>query len=451
PVYDLNPVSMRPLDNTACVSRLMLAGSTACLRAALYKPLAYARGTVPINQSKHGSLFQQSALGEPFNTERARINETLPLQDQITDDPARSGRMHHAVPAESVGEEQSLHARRGADDRVVIGADFVHSRPTLFRVYGQVGELRDAIYGERQNLFEKFVSESGLESIGLFFVRPRHQDRFALAAEMEAGRHINDHREFRGQKIAALCFDYLAAQRSDGQLDAGQLRDAGGPRACGVDDVSRRDLAAGRLHTGHGAVFNVDACHRGIEPDADAAFFGPFREAGHYAVGINEAIGRAISAADDVVRDHLRNQLHNIAARNHFGVLHPERLLFLLVFTQVLQVRLGRCAEEIPVRAVIGGLPRNLFKSREEINRVERHLDVDRRGELSAHSAKALAGRTESLLLFAFDDQNVRAARFGKVICDARSDNPAADDDNIRCFYHCALHCLEYRRLEYRI
>jgi hypothetical protein len=105
--------------------------------------------------------------------------------------------MHHAVAAEAVGEEHSLSARRGADDRVVIGADFVQSGPTLFRIHGQVFELWDAIRGARQNLLQKIVSERGLESVGFFLVGPGHQDRFALAAENEASRHVYDHREFR--------------------------------------------------------------------------------------------------------------------------------------------------------------------------------------------------------------------------------------------------------------
>src|SRR5262245_39540157 len=103
-------------------------------------------------------------------------------------------------------------------------------------------------------------------------------------------------------------------------------------------------------------------------------------------------------------------------------------------------MRFGRRAEQIAMRTVIGGVAGRLFKTREEVNRVERHLDVDRRGELGAHAAHALAGRTESLLLFAFDDQNVRAARFGKVICDARSDDSSPDDDTVCWFYPCALH-----------
>src|SRR5262245_57438379 len=70
-------------------------------------------------------------------------------------------------------------------------------------------------------------------------------------------------------------------------------------------------------------------------------------------------------------------------------------------------------------------------------------MDVYRRGELGAHAPHTLAGRTEPLLLFAFDDQDVRAARFGEVICNTRSDDPAADDDDICCFYHCSLRCMK--------
>src|SRR5262245_46921958 len=103
-----------------------------------------------LRQSKHGCLFQQSAFGESFDSERSGINETLPPQDQIGGDASRRGGMHHAVAAEAVGEEQSLHARRGANDRVMIGADLVHPGPALLRVHWKVGELRNAVHGARQ-------------------------------------------------------------------------------------------------------------------------------------------------------------------------------------------------------------------------------------------------------------------------------------------------------------
>ncbi|MCG3161882.1 MAG: hypothetical protein JMDDDDMK_03097 [Acidobacteria bacterium] len=347
--------------------------------------------------------------------------------------------MHHTVPAEAVGEEQPFYAGRFADDRVVVGRNFVHPGPALLRIDRQINELRNAVYRARQNLFQKIVCEGGLETISLLIIGPRHQDRFAFAAEMKAGGHINHHRELRGQKIASLRFDYLPAQRRDGQFNPGHRCDACRPRPSGVDHIARRDFAACCLHSGHRAVFNVDACDFGVEPDSDAAFFGAFGEPGQHAVRINEAVGRAISAADDVVSDHLRNHLHDLVARNHLGVLQSERPLLLLVFAQVFQMRFGRRAEQIAVSAVIRRVAGRFFKTREEVNRIERHLDVDRRSELSAHAAHALAGRTESLLLFAFDDQNVRTARFGQVISDARSDDSAADDYDLRCFCHCAL------------
>src|SRR5262249_57394018 len=125
-----------------------------------------------------------------------------------------------------------------------------------------------------------------------------------------------------------------------------------------------------RADRGGGALFYLHARLARVEPDADAEVSGPFGEAGHHAVRVDEAVGRTIRAADDVVRDHLRDHTHYVLARNHLGVLQPESILLLLIFAQVPQVRFGRRAEEIAVRAVIGGLPGDLFATRQEVDRI---------------------------------------------------------------------------------
>ena len=69
---------------------------------------------------------------------------------------------------------------------------------------------------------------------------------------------------------------------------------------------------------------------------------------------------------------------------------------------------------------------------RKKVNRVERHLYVDRRGELRAHSARCFAGRAESLRFLAFYHEHIRASRFRQVIGYARTDNSPADNNYIR-------------------
>ena len=71
-------------------------------------------------------------------------------------------------------------------------------------------------------------------------------------------------------------------------------------------------------------------------------------------------------------------------------------------------------------------------KAREKGDGIERHADVDGGGELRADTAHALSGGAFALMGFAFDDDDVAAARFGEVVCDGGADNAASDDDDVR-------------------
>src|SRR5690348_9237541 len=77
----------------------------------------------------------------------------------------------------------------------------------------------------------------------------------------------------------------------------------------------------------------------------------------------------------------------------------------------------------------------DFFKLRIEGNRVQRHLYIDGRGELRAHSAHALAGGTFSLRTLTFDHQHALAAAVREMPGDAGANNASADDD-----YLCRLH-----------
>src|SRR5208337_4537659 len=68
-------------------------------------------------------------------------------------------------------------------------------------------------------------------------------------------------------------------------------------------------------------------------------------------------------------------------------------------------------------------------------NGVERHLDVDRSGELGAHSSHALAGRTLALMGFPLNQQHVAATSVSQMPRNARTHNTAADNHDIRCLH----------------
>src|SRR2546423_14683660 len=88
------------------------------------------------------------------------------------------------------------------------------------------------------------------------------------------------------------------------------------------------------------------------------------------------------------------------------------------------------------MRAIIRWVADNLFKLREEVDRILRHLNVYGSRELRPHSAHALAGRTFALMRFALQHEDVGAPLLSKMISDTRPDNATADDDDVCGFNH---------------
>src|SRR2546426_10114574 len=95
-----------------------------------------------------------------------------------------------------------------------------------------------------------------------------------------------------------------------------------------------------------------------------------------------------------------------------------------------------RRAEEISMRSIIRRVAHHVVELRKEVDRILRHLDVDRRRELRAHTAHALPGRAFALMRFAFNHKHIGATRVREVIIDTRADNAATDDDYVCGFSH---------------
>src|SRR5262245_19901211 len=98
------------------------------------------------------------------------------------------------------------------------------------------------------------------------------------------------------------------------------------------------------------------------------------------------------------------------------------------------------------MRAVIGGLAGRFFEAREEVDRIERHLDIDWCGELSSDTAHAFAGRSQSLLLFALDNYHIGTSLFSQVVGNARADDPTSDNNNICSVAHLLTHLINLHR-----
>src|SRR5437588_10948507 len=95
-----------------------------------------------------------------------------------------------------------------------------------------------------------------------------------------------------------------------------------------------------------------------------------------------------------------------------------------------------RGAEQITVRAIIRRVPDNFIELRKEVDRIFRHLNVNWSRELDTHAAHALTGRAFALMRLALEHEHVRAALLREVIGDTRSDDAAANDDDVCGFNH---------------
>src|SRR3989442_9878569 len=94
-----------------------------------------------------------------------------------------------------------------------------------------------------------------------------------------------------------------------------------------------------------------------------------------------------------------------------------------------------RRAEKISMRSIIRRVAHHVIEPRKEVDRILRHLDIDPRRELRAHTAHALPGRAFALMRLALQHQNIRATGLREVISDARANDAAADDDDVRGFH----------------
>src|SRR5215213_10127427 len=182
--------------------------------------------------SENRSLFEELAFGEALGAQRRGVEEArFVVEDEVGKDAAGGGRVHDAVAAEAVGEEEAADAWGAADDGVVVWRHLVEAGPGAARVDLRLGQARHARGGARQNLFDERGVEVALEAGRLFGVVPRQEDTRALAAEVKARGHVYHHREARGQIIERLGRHELTPQGLHGQLLAGQPRDARGPGA----------------------------------------------------------------------------------------------------------------------------------------------------------------------------------------------------------------------------
>ena len=151
---------------------------------------------------------------------------------------------------------------------------------------------------------------------------------------------------------------------------------------------------------------------------------------------IDKTVRRAERAAKNVVNAKLGHHRHDVFRRNPFNVSHTERVLTFAVCFQISKMSFVRRAEEISMRSIVRRVAHHVVELRKEVDRILRHLDIDRRRELRAHTAHALPGRALALMRFALEHKDIGATGLREMISDTRADNAATDDDDVRGFSH---------------
>src|SRR5947209_7752847 len=225
----------------------------------------------------------------------------LAMQYQFRDDAACCGRVHDAVTAETIGEEEAGDRGRFSYDRVVVRRHLVKTSPRALRVYFSFFKTRNTRCCARQNLFDERGIKLSLEAGRLFRVVPSEQDSSALAPEVKACGHVYYHREARRQLIERLCRYELASKRHNGQVNSGHAREIRIHSADRIHDCASFDAPARSLNSRDTTILNINSNYLSIKPQTRAAFACAQHETHHNAVRINEAVCRAERSANDVI------------------------------------------------------------------------------------------------------------------------------------------------------
>ena len=145
----------------------------------------------------------------------------------------------------------------------------------------------------------------------------------------------------------------------------------------------------------------------------------PSHESNHHTVRIDKSIARAKAAAHDVITAKLGKHVADLVARNQPNILQSHCDLLLIVRAQISEMFFVSGTEQVTLRPVVSGISELVVEAGIKRNGIKRHLNVNRRGELSSHPTHTLAGGTLALSRLPLDHQNVPTSRGGQMISDA--------------------------------
>jgi len=170
---------------------------------------------------QHCGFVNQPAFGEARQIQQRCVDQIgFPGKNQVAENLSRGGSVHHAVSAETVGEEKSGHTWSFSENWVVVRRHLIQAGPRPLRVHREVSKAGHAVGGPGQDLFDKGRVEIHFEAWRFFGIVPGEKKAAGFGAKVKSVRHVDDHGRGVREFVKGLAGDEHPAQRLDSYRSA---------------------------------------------------------------------------------------------------------------------------------------------------------------------------------------------------------------------------------------
>jgi hypothetical protein len=216
------------------------------------------------------------------------------------------------------------------------------------------------------------------------------------------------------------------------EVDTGHRGERAGPRAGGVDDGVRREVAHRRPNARDASIGTlIDPGDARVPVERGAAPLGVVEVAAKDLQRPDRGVARAPRGRHGAVEQHVRVEPCGLLGRELDGLGQPARVLDGARGTECVARGIVVGEEEVPDRAhsrITAGI---VGETAQLLAREQREPHVDGGRELRAEATRGAPGAAGARRRGGVDDRDARAAR-GEVPGHARADDAGADDEDVR-------------------
>ena len=224
--------------------------------------------------------------------------------------------------------------------------------------------------------------------------------------------------------------DDLAAQRHDGEVNAGQRGDLARPRPGGVDHGAGGDGPRRGLDRGYAARLDANAGHFRLGEDLRAQAPRACSVALHHAVGVGQAVPVVPAGGDDSLQVEQRDFRRDLGRGKDAGG-DAQPVLQRHVIAEHGQIVVVIQQEQITGPAQIDRLPKLLLEAFQHGQAQQRQPHVDLGAELVTDAARAFPGRFHTQEGRFLQQDNFLDAACSEMVSRAGPHHPAPDDDDV--------------------